>query len=83
MTTAPGDSNGAEAVDLRFLTRDVTAEEAAAVTAVVVAAVGEEHGGDRSGLLVGHAARDEADGGGALVARAGVAGGDVVDHGAP
>jgi hypothetical protein len=42
MTTAPGDSNGAESVDLRFLTRDVTAEEAAAVTAVVVAAVGEE-----------------------------------------
>lgn len=42
MTTAPGDANGAESVDLRFLTRDVSAEEAAAVTAVIVAAVREE-----------------------------------------
>jgi hypothetical protein len=42
MTLASGDPEGAEAIDLRFLTRDVSAEEAAAVTAVVLAAVGEE-----------------------------------------
>ena len=42
MTTASGSPNGADSVDLRFLTGDVTAEEAAAVTAVVVAAVHEE-----------------------------------------
>lgn len=44
MTTASGEPNGAEPIDLRFLTRDVTAEEAAAVTAVIVAAVREEQG---------------------------------------
>lgn len=42
MTTASETPNGADSVDLRFLTRDVTAEEAAAVTAVVVAAVQQE-----------------------------------------
>ncbi|MGR0220172.1 acyl-CoA carboxylase epsilon subunit [Agromyces sp. ZXT2-6] len=42
MTTASGEPNGAESLDLRFLTRDVSAEEAAAVTAVIVAAVREE-----------------------------------------
>lgn len=41
MTTASGEPNGAEPIDLRFLTRDVSAEEAAAVTAVILAAVGE------------------------------------------
>lgn len=42
MTTASGEPNGAEPIDLRFLTPDVSAEEAAAVTAVVVAAVRDE-----------------------------------------
>lgn len=42
MTTASGEPNGAEPIDLRFLTRDVSAEEAAAVTAVLMAAVREE-----------------------------------------
>ncbi|KZE93693.1 hypothetical protein AVP42_01700 [Agromyces sp. NDB4Y10] len=42
MTTAPGEPDGAQSIDLRFLTRDVSAEEAAAVTAVLVAAVDEE-----------------------------------------
>lgn len=42
MTTASGAPNDADSVDLRFLTRDVTADEAAAVTAVVVAAVHDE-----------------------------------------
>ena len=43
MTTASGDaSDAASSIDLKFLTRDVSAEEAAAVTAVIVAAVGEE-----------------------------------------
>jgi hypothetical protein len=42
MTTGSANANGAESVDLRFVTRDVSAEEAAAVTAVVVAAVREE-----------------------------------------
>ena len=41
MTTAPGEPNGAESIDLKFLTRNVSAEEAAAVTAVLVAAVRE------------------------------------------
>ncbi|MEI5585023.1 MULTISPECIES: acyl-CoA carboxylase epsilon subunit [unclassified Agromyces] len=42
MTTASGERDGAEAIDLRFITRDVSAEAAAAVTAVILAAVGEE-----------------------------------------
>lgn len=42
MTTAPGEPNGAESIDLKFLTRNVSAEEAAAATAVLVAAVREE-----------------------------------------
>lgn len=42
MTTESGEPNGAESIDLRFLTRNVSAEEAAAVTAVIVAAVHEE-----------------------------------------
>jgi hypothetical protein len=42
MTTASGAPDGADSVDLRFLSRDVTAEEAAAVTAVVVATVHDE-----------------------------------------
>ena len=48
MTTASDEQNGAGSIDLRFLTRDVSAEEAAAVTAVLVAAVHEEHGGPAS-----------------------------------
>ncbi|WP_430645949.1 acyl-CoA carboxylase epsilon subunit [Agromyces sp. GXS1127] len=40
MTSAPPEGDG-EALDLRFLTRDVTAEEAAAVTAVLVQTVRE------------------------------------------
>ena len=43
MTTATGNGNDAESIDLRFLTKDVPVEEAAAVTAVLVAAVREEH----------------------------------------
>jgi hypothetical protein len=42
MTTAPGEPDGAESIDLKFKTRNVSAEEAAAVTAVLVAAVHEE-----------------------------------------
>ncbi|MBM7504127.1 acyl-CoA carboxylase epsilon subunit [Agromyces aurantiacus] len=42
MTTASGEANGAESIDLTFLTRRVSADEAAAVTAVLVAAVREE-----------------------------------------
>ena len=45
MTTAPGEANDAESIDLKFLTRNVSAEQAAAVTAVLVAAVREEHAG--------------------------------------
>lgn len=42
MTTASGQADGAESIDLKFLTRDVSAEEAAAVTAVLVSAVHDE-----------------------------------------
>lgn len=42
MTTAPGEANGAASIDLKFLSRGVTAEEAAAVTAVLVATVHDE-----------------------------------------
>ena len=42
MTTASGKPNGAESIDLRFLSRGVSAEEAAAVTAVLVATVRDE-----------------------------------------
>jgi hypothetical protein len=43
MTSASPDGAD-EALDLRFVTRDVTAEEAAAVTAVLVGAVREDRG---------------------------------------
>ncbi|WP_400994055.1 acyl-CoA carboxylase epsilon subunit [Agromyces sp. GXQ0307] len=43
MTSASPEGDG-EALDLRFLTRDVTAEQAAAVTAVLAATVREAHG---------------------------------------
>ena len=42
MTTASGEAEGAESIDLRFLSRGVSAEEAAAVTAVLVATVHDE-----------------------------------------
>ena len=42
MTTASGEPNGAESIDLSFLSRGVSAEEAAAVTAVLVATVRDE-----------------------------------------
>ncbi|WP_438855356.1 acyl-CoA carboxylase epsilon subunit [Agromyces sp. M3QZ16-3] len=43
MTSASTDGD-AESLDLRFLTRDVKAEEAAAVTAVLAATVRESQG---------------------------------------
>lgn len=43
MTTASGEPNGAESIDLKFLSRGVSPEEAAAVTAVLVATVRDEH----------------------------------------
>jgi hypothetical protein len=43
MTTASSAANDAETLDLRFVTKDVTAEEAAAVTAVLLASVREQH----------------------------------------
>ncbi|MRX42924.1 acyl-CoA carboxylase epsilon subunit [Agromyces kandeliae] len=43
MTSAPQEGD-AEALDLRFLTRDVRADEAAAVTAVLATTVREAHG---------------------------------------
>ncbi|RXZ43191.1 acyl-CoA carboxylase epsilon subunit [Agromyces binzhouensis] len=43
MTSAPQEGD-AQALDLRFLSRDVTADEAAAVTAVLVATVRDAHG---------------------------------------
>ncbi|MFC9917603.1 acyl-CoA carboxylase epsilon subunit [Agromyces binzhouensis] len=43
MTSAPQEGD-AQALDLRFLSRDVTADEAAAVTAVLVATVREAQG---------------------------------------
>jgi hypothetical protein len=42
MTTASGEANGAESIDLKFLSRGVSAEEAAAVTAVLAATVHDE-----------------------------------------
>ena len=42
MTTASGEADGAESIDLKFLSRGVSAEEAAAVTAVLVATVHDE-----------------------------------------
>ena len=62
MTTASGEAEGAESIDLRFLSRGVSAEEAAAVTAVLVATVHDEpaappHAGRRAERGCAHSLR--------------------------